>query len=112
MLTGAIVAAPVVAPVDRKFVVTCCCFGAATLVIAGGFVVVCCVEVDDTAEVGGVADSIDGDGFTVFGIPHICDSVVLTTLRLGLLGSHILAFSSSDIVVVVLSELLLLLPMA
>jgi hypothetical protein len=30
-------------------------------------------------------------GCTVFGIPHILDSVVLTTLRLGLLGSHIAA---------------------
>jgi hypothetical protein len=30
----------------------------------------------------------DGD----FGIPHMCDSVVLTNLRLGLLGSHIAAF--------------------
>jgi hypothetical protein len=46
------------------------------------------------------------DGFTVFGIPHILDSVVLTTLRLGLLGLHIFALSSGDIVVV----LLLLLP--
>lgn len=30
-------------------------------------------------------------GCTVFGMPHILDSVVLTTLRLGLLGSHIAA---------------------
>jgi hypothetical protein len=27
-----------------------------------------------------------------FGRPHMCDSVVLTNLRLGLLGSHIAAF--------------------
>ena len=37
--------------------------------------------------------------FTVFGIPHIRDSVVLTTLRLELEGSHILALSSDDIII-------------
>ena len=65
------------------------------------------VDDDDVAaEVdGGIAANTGG--FTVFGIPHICDSVVLTTLRLGLLGSHIFAFSSGD-TVVVLGELLLL----
>jgi hypothetical protein len=38
----------------------------------------------------------DGCGFTVTGIPHILDSVVLTGLSLddGLLGSHIAAFCS------------------
>ena len=111
LLTGAIVA-PVAAPVDREtalllFVVAiCCCFGrAATLAAAVvvGFVVIC--RDDDTADVGGgVADDDTKRGFTVFGIPHIFDSVVLTTLRLGLLGSHSFALSSGDIVVV-LSEL-------
>jgi hypothetical protein len=60
--------------------------------------VVCCV-VDDTADVGGVADDNEG-GFTVFGIPHICDSVVLTIWRLGLLRSYIFALSSGDIAMV------------
>jgi hypothetical protein len=64
--------------------------------------VVCCV-VDDTTDVGGIAVDNEG-GFTVFGILQIVDSVVLTTLRLGLLGSHIFALSSGDIVVL-LSEL-------
>jgi hypothetical protein len=113
LLTGAIVA-PVGAPLDREtvllFVVAiCCCFGwgAATLAaVVVGFVVVCCVD-DDTADVGGVVADDNKGGFTVFGIPHIFDSVVLTTLRLGLLGSHIFALSSADIVVV-LGELLLL----
>jgi len=71
----------------------CCCFGAAT---AGFVVIVCCVDGgdDDTADVGGV----DGnEGFTVLGIPHMRASVVLTTLRSGLLGSHIFALSSDDI---------------
>jgi hypothetical protein len=69
-----------------------------TLAIAA-FVVVCCVDDDDddTVDVDGVADK---EGFTVFGIPHMRDSVVLTTFRLGLLGSHIFAFSCGDIVVV------------
>ena len=75
----------------------CCCFGAATPAAAVvGFVVVCCD--DDTVDVGGVADDNEG-GFTVFGIPHIRDSVVLTTLRLGLLGSHISALSFAGTVV-------------
>jgi hypothetical protein len=110
LLTGAIVA-PVAPPVDREtvllFVVAiccCCCFGAATLAAGVGFIVVFCVD-DDTVDIGGDADN-EG-GFIVFGIPHICDSVVLTTLRLGLLGSHIFALSSGDIVVV-RNELLLL----
>jgi hypothetical protein len=49
---------------------------------------------DDTADVGGVGAG--NECFTVFGIPHICASVVLTTLRLGLLESHIFALSSGD----------------
>jgi hypothetical protein len=88
----------------------CCCFGrAATLpaVVVGFVVVVCCGggdDDDDTADVdGGVAADNEG-GFTVFGIPQIVDSVVLTTLRLGLLGSHIFALISDEIVL--LSELL------
>ena len=71
----------------------CCCVGAAT---AGFVVIVCCVDGgdDDTADVWGV----DGnEGFTVLGIPHRRASVVLTTLRSGLLGSHIFALSSDDI---------------
>jgi hypothetical protein len=110
LLIGAIVA-PVAPPVGREtvlllFVVAiccCCCFGAAILAAGVGFVVVCCGGDDDTADVGGVVDDNEG-GFIVFGIPHICDSVVLTTLRLGLLGWHIFALSSSDIVL--LNELL------
>ena len=104
LLTGAI-AAPIVLPVDREtvllllfvLVVCCCCFGGVVAKLAiAGFVVVCCSgDDDDIADVGGVADN-EG-GFTVFGIPHICDSVVLTTLRLGLLGSHIFDLSSGDI---------------
>jgi hypothetical protein len=109
LITGAIVA-PVAAPVDCEtellFVVAicCCCFlGAAILATAVGFVVVvvCCGggDDDDTADVGGGVAADNEGGFTVFGIPHIFDSVVLTTLRLGLLGSHIFALSSGDIVV-------------
>jgi hypothetical protein len=80
----------------------CCCFGAATVVVGGFVVIVCCVgggggdddDDDDTADVGGA----DGnEGFTVLGIPHMRASVVLTTLRSGLLGSHIFALSSDDI---------------
>jgi hypothetical protein len=119
LLTGAIVAA-VGAPIDRETVllfvvvvaIRCCCFGvvvtlAAVVVGFVGFVVCCggCND-DDTADVGGgVADDNNIGGFTVFGMPHIFDSVVLTTLRLGLLGLHIFALSSADIAVV-LSELL------
>jgi hypothetical protein len=120
LLTGAIVAA-VGAPVDRETVlllfvvaICCCCFGVvvtlAAVVVVVGFVVVCGGDDDDdnTADVGGgvAADDDTKGGFTVLAIPHICDSVVLTTLRLGLLGSHIFDLSSADIVVV-LSELLL-----
>jgi hypothetical protein len=75
--------------------------------VVGSVVVVCCGggdgADDDTALVGGVAD--DGkDGFTVLEIPHILDSVVLTTLRSGLLGSHIFALSSGDIDLLTLGE--------
>jgi hypothetical protein len=66
---------------------------------AVGFVVTvcCCVGDDETADVcGGVAADIKY-GFTVLGIPHMRDSVVLTTFRLGLLGLHIFALSSGDI---------------
>ena len=80
------------------------------VVVAVGFVVADDDDDDDnTAEVGGVADNV-GDGFTVFGIPHICDSVVLTILRLRLLGSHIFALRSADIVMVLGELLLPLLP--
>ena len=94
LLTVAIVA-PVAPPVDCEIAVLllvvaicCCCY----------FVVVVCFG-------GGVAADTKG-GFTVLAIPHIRASVVLTTLRLGLLGSHIFDLSSADIVGV-LSELLL-----
>ena len=121
LLTITIVA-PVAPPVDCEIAVLllvvaiccCCCFGrAATLpAVVVGFVVVvvCCGDDDDdddtTADVGGGIAADNEGGFTVFGIPHIFDSVVLTTLRVGLLGSHNFALSSGDIVV--LSELLLL----
>jgi hypothetical protein len=52
----------------------------------------------DTTGVVGVA-AVVVVSFTDLGIPHIRDSVVLTTLRLGLAGSHILALSSDDMVV-------------
>jgi hypothetical protein len=122
LLTVAIVA-PVAPPVDFEIAVLllvvaiCCCFGKAPpveieiavslLVVVGFVVVVCCGgggDDDDTADVGGgVAADNEGD-FTVFGIPQIVDSVVLTTLRLGLLGSHIFALISDEIAL--LSELL------
>jgi hypothetical protein len=117
LLTVAIVA-PVAPPVDCEIAVLllvvaiccCCCFGrAATLpaVVVGFVVVVCCGGDDDdiTADVGGGIAADNEGGFTVFGIPQIVDSVVLTTLRLGLLGSHIFALISDEIVVL-LSELL------
>jgi hypothetical protein len=107
-LTGAIVV--LVAPaVDGKIallllllfaVVICCCFGGVAAMTFAGFVIDC-GDVDDTADVGGVADN---EGFTVLGIPHIRDSVVLTTFRSGLLGSHILALSSEDIGLVSAAE--------
>jgi hypothetical protein len=46
---------------------------------------------------GATDDAIAGP--TVLGIPHIRASVVLTTLRLGLLGLHIFALTSGDMVV-------------
>jgi hypothetical protein len=52
----------------------------------------------DEVIVCGAADDNKG-GFTVFGMPHMCASVVLTTFRLGLLGSHIFALISGDIIV-------------
>jgi hypothetical protein len=105
LLTGAIIAPTVALPVDREtvlfVVVICCCRcfgGVATLAIAG-CVFVCCGGDDDVvADMGGIADD-SKSGFTVFGIPQMCASVVLTTLRPGLLGSHILALISGDIVV-------------
>jgi hypothetical protein len=93
-LTEAIFA-PVAASVNREvalvlFVVAifCCCFEVdipAATVVAGFAVVACCGGDDDTADAGGVADDNKG-GFTVLGIPHTRASVVLTTLRPGLLG--------------------------
>jgi hypothetical protein len=71
-------------------VICCCCFG--LLELDAGVVAVDSVGVVDAAVVVG--------SFTVFGILHMRASVVLTTLRLGLLGSHISDFTFSDTVVV------------
>jgi len=76
-------------------VVIFCCFGAARLA-AGSFLVVGC---DDTAvgDVDGIAAAVV-ELFTVLGIPHMRASVVLTILRLGLPGAHIIALTCGDIV--------------
>ena len=75
-----------------------CYFRAAPLA-AGSFVV---FGGDDTAVV-----DVDGKAavvvvvvllFTVLGTPHMRASVVLTTLRLGLPGAHIIALTCGDIV--------------
>ena len=74
-----------------------CCFGATTSE-AGSFVV---VGGDGTAvgDVDGIAAAaVVVLLFTVLGTPHIRASVVLTTLRLGLPGAHIIALTSGDIV--------------
>ena len=49
----------------------------------------------------GVIDVVVVTFFIVFGIPHIFDSVVLTNLSFGLLGSHISDFSSGETVLLV-----------
>ena len=49
----------------------------------------------------GVVDVVVVTFFIVFGIPYIFDSVVLTNLSFGLLGSHIFDFSSGETVVLV-----------
>jgi hypothetical protein len=116
LIAGAIadaVLGPVVPEIILLFLVfvICCCFGGwvDTLASDAGFVVavVVCLGVDDDIDddVCGVAVVVNDDirGFTVRGIPHMRDSVALTTFRLGLLGSHIFALSSGDIFVV-LSE--------
>ena len=54
-------------------------------------------EEDDDATGDGWGVDDGKPGFTVLGIPHIRASVVLTTLRSGLLGSHIIALISGDI---------------
>jgi hypothetical protein len=54
---------------------------------------------DEVVVFGGGATDDATAGPTVLGIPHIRASVVLTTLRLGLLGLHIFALSSGDMVV-------------
>ena len=46
----------------------------------------------------GVVDVVVVTFFIVFGIPHIFDSVVLTNLSFGLLGSHSFDFSCGDMV--------------
>jgi hypothetical protein len=53
---------------------------------------------DEVVVRGGVGAADNKGEFTVFAIPHMRDSVVLTTLRSGLLGSHIFALVSGDIV--------------
>ena len=58
----------------------------------------------DVVVFGGCATDDASAGPTVLGIPHIRASVVLTALRLGLLGLHIFALISGDMVVL-LSEL-------
>ena len=89
-------------PLDRGILfvfVICCCLGGAVVAVVGFVVTVCCVGDDeDSADVlcdVGTADA--RPGFTVLAMPHMRASVVLTTFRSGLLGSHILALSSSDI---------------
>ena len=53
----------------------------------------------------GVGDGVVGvvvvTFFIVFGMPHICDSVVLTNLSFGLLGSHSFDFNTGETVVLV-----------
>jgi hypothetical protein len=84
-------------------VVIFCCFGA-TILAASSFVVVggddtAVVDVDVDVDVDGIAAAVVVLLFTVLGTPHIRASVVLTTLRLGLPGAHIIALTSGDIVV-------------
>ena len=52
---------------------------------------------DEVVVFGGGATDDASAGSTVLGIPHMRASVVLTTLRLGLLGLHIFALISGDI---------------
>jgi hypothetical protein len=90
--------------------VSFCCLGegeAAASVVVGFVAAVFCVggdDDDDTVDVGSVVADDGKDGFTVLEIPHIRASVVLTTLRSGLLGSHIFALSSDDIDLLTLGE--------
>jgi hypothetical protein len=94
LLIGAI-AADVVATLLLVVVIWCCFeVGGDTRLFAVDFAVWRGITDDDTDDVDGVPAN---EGFTVLGIPHICASVVLTTLRAGLLGSHILALTSGDI---------------
>ena len=58
-----------------------------------------CANGDEIVVRVGVAAADNKGGFTVFAIPHMRDSVVLIILRSGLLGSHIFALISGDIVV-------------
>lgn len=75
-----------------------CCFGVLELDA--------CVAGVDSGVLDGDAVVVDTgvavvvESLTVFGILHMCASVVLTTFRLGLLGSHISDFIFSDNVVV------------
>jgi hypothetical protein len=106
-VAGAIFDPPVSCEVTLAlvFVIGCCLVegggggerGLDTLATDVGFVVVivCWGTDDDTDDVcGGVVVAGAVCGFTVRGIPHIRDSVALTTFRLGLAGSHIFALSS------------------
>jgi hypothetical protein len=54
---------------------------------------------DEVVGFGGGATEDASAGPIVLGIPHMCASVVLTTLRLGLLGLHNFALISGDMVV-------------
>jgi hypothetical protein len=82
---------------ETAFVVTSCgCFGAVIFAAVGFDTNVCCRGDDDDKDcICGVAAEPKG-GFIVLGIPHIRASVVLTTFRPGLLGSHIFDLSSTD----------------
>lgn len=85
------------------------CWYSGWAAIFAAVVVIRCVD-DDCDDDGGDVAAADNsnEGFTVFGIPQMCASVVLTTFRLGLPGSHIFALRSGD--KLLLTEVLLLPP--
>jgi hypothetical protein len=78
--------------------ICCCCFG--LLEVDAGVVGVDSVGVVDGDPVVDTGVAVVVGTFTVLGILHMRASVVLTTLRLGLLGLHISDFRFSDTVVV------------
>ena len=77
--------------------ICCCCFGLLELDV--GFVGVDSVGLADGDGVVDTGVAVVVGTFTVLGILHMRASVVLTTLRLGLLGLHISDFRFSDTVV-------------